>query len=40
MEFEEKKKIEKKNEVEALPNFDRNRLLHRSSFGVLRSSSS
>ena len=34
----EKKKKEEKNEAEALPNCDHNRLLHRPSFGVFRSS--
>ena len=37
-EIREKKKKEEKNKVEALLNCDRNRLPHRSSFGVLRSS--
>ena len=36
---EKKKKKEEKNEAEALPNCNYNQLLHRSSFGVLRSSS-
>ena len=39
MKIREKEKKEEKNEVEALPNRDRDRFLHRSSFGVLRSSS-
>ena len=39
MKFEGKKKKEEKNKAEALSNRDRNRLLHRSSFGVLCSSS-
>jgi len=37
-EIKEKKKKKEKKEAKALPNCDCNQLLHRSSFGVLRSS--